>query len=50
VRALEGRAKLLTDRDSSLRLKWSLQHLIGLGVLFDGVSRSGQQTGAGIGA
>jgi hypothetical protein len=33
-----------------LRLKWSLQHLIGLGVLFDGVSRSGQQTGAGIGA
>jgi hypothetical protein len=33
-----------------LRLKWSLQHLICLGVLFDGVWQAWRQTRAGVGA
>jgi hypothetical protein len=34
----------------ALRLKWSLQHLICLGVLFDGVWQAWPQTRAGVGA
>jgi hypothetical protein len=41
--------KLQGDRGFGLRLKWSLQHLIGLGVLFDGVSKAGLQSGARVG-